>query len=279
MGLVLNKKSGNTAVPTSSASQKVGTEESLDEFVVPTAEEAEANRADEGGTSDFFQLVDGKNLLLILPTKKSWNIPKWPWRSTAVHQLWEEVEKLIGFEIPETIDRIQTCARAEGQPTCQWCQLATKLKNGKGSDASLAKALRENERCFANVVNIMNESKFVQPFRFGFGVAKSLKQALIDGETFCDPRALIPVRITKTGSGKATRYEAKVMVQAKSRGTLTKEWIDQMRDLNDFVSPPLTAAEAKASIDELFSIRSVADISSGSQIDDGDDSLDDDIPF
>lgn len=280
MGIVLKKDGGENACTVKPASAVVAqvVENDEDDFVVPTSQEAKESKEAEGSDGEFAKLQDGENFILMLPTLRSWNIPRWPWRQTETHQLWEEVEKIIGFEIPSGIDRVQTCARAEGGAVCEWCRLERRLRNGgRGADASLAQALRTSFQAFANVVVLREDTSgggmYVQPMRFGLTVRKALMTALADGETFCDPNALIPIRITKTGTGIKTRYEVKVLTSSRRRFTVSSEWKAQLTNLNELVSLPRDAVEVRKYIDTLFGMGHAegAGVSS-------DDMLDD-IPF
>lgn len=218
----------------------------------------------------FTKMRDGENYILMLPSND--RNRKTPWLEYGQHFLCSpfDKDKIVAWlnleDWPETVERSYACTLNIGR--CYLHELVKKLSDSKRSaDKNLAKRWFGKTRYIANIVSIDgNGNKIVKPFPFGKGIKDDLVLAVKqDRLRFYDPAALLPIRITKTGTGLRTNYKVKVMENSKAI-SITKEWRDAMRDLNSLVPPTVDSVEEMNNIMEELNLMAQ---SSGSSADRG----------
>jgi hypothetical protein len=205
-----------------------------------TPEQAEQDAVQFTG-GQFYEWKSGDSVVRILPPKEG---RASPFRTTMQHKI------SIGGQLA-----FHTCARVEYREECMICSAnAELLKRANNADAQVAKDLEGQTTTYALLVDRATEEAGPQPARIPFHVTKALKEFQKDtklGGDFCDPYQGFDVVVTKSGSGKGTRYEVRIarspspLVQAPD-GTLDEElaqsWLDNMPDLDSLVRVPDLAA-------------------------------------
>lgn len=223
---------------------------------VPDVDYFEGEESSEVGGGVFAKIHEGENYILMLPSNDV--ARKTPWKEYGQHFLCSPMEKdkIIAWlgleEWPEIVEKSYACSLDVGR--CYWHELVKKLADSKRNiDKNLSKKWFGKTRYLSNVVVVLSDgNKVVKPFPFG----KTIKDDLVlavkqDKLKFYDPEALIPIRITRIGSGFKTDYKTKVMENAK-RVKMMNEWKEAMRDLNSLLPPRVdTIAEMEQIAVEL----------------------------
>jgi len=186
------------------------------------------------------KLAEGGNILLFLPPKAVWGF-KTPWVEFYQHFIAGEPLKLLGFdELPEDVEPVYFCEGTHRRP-CAWCDVVNKLYKGGGRDRAVAKKWSKSFTCKANVVHSA-DTDLVRLYQFGTKIHRVLKQSLLDGELFHHPQRLMPVRITRTGSGMLTEYTTKVLHNADTYA-IRAEWVGQYRELTSEIPTQLASGD------------------------------------
>jgi len=223
------------------------------DFYIPDPDDLDDMHVDEGGTNEFLELGE-RNIILILPPSRESGL-RVPWAECYRHFMFDKnMTKWLGIEEwPETVDMEYLCRKETHGKPCAVCDKAAELKKGTTRDKQIGSKWYPAMKCVANAVvpSGAGGKSIVKPFRFGKSIRNPLLQALKDGDTFCDPTALMPIRILKRGTGMKTRYDVKVLLR-EDTVRIKQEWVDNMFDLNSYMPSEMDSDEADEIFDDLF---------------------------
>jgi hypothetical protein len=235
-------------------------------------------------TQEITKFKEGENIGLILPAIAEYGF-RLPWRVAHFHYFNERLEKILGYSIPDTIPKKQTCAHYEDKRKCSWCDMSRKLKNSRtrrdqdlGYELAWSLDIKVNWIDLAAVTDRRLPSPHQIPKTVFIILRDELKHATdvlkgsksrgykIEAGTAEAPftgiggNGLIPVYVKATGQLMKRRYPLVKLLPSKARNSdgttrfnLTPDIIEAAYDLNSFVQAPPGQREVQNMVDALFS--------------------------
>lgn len=179
----------------------------------------------EGGSTEFFKLKVGKNVVRFLPPKLGMRSP---FRVVWTHYIRK----------PDQKDPVSfACPSKEANRRCPVCEKADGLKrSGNEADYKRAFELFPKRRVYAHVIDRENPEKGVQVLGFGKTIHEALVKIRKDpdaGGDFTDPEAGFDIIIEREGTGaKDTNYQVMAARKQSKLGDLSL--IEQQGDLDRF---------------------------------------------